>query len=330
MFFSIILPVYNVEKYLQECIDSILRQTFIDYEVILVDDGSTDQSGTICDKYAAEDPRIKVIHQQNCGQAAARNHGTQAASGEYVVYLDSDDLWASREVLQKLHDRFEQNQALEICAYYYCKYYGETEPPPRPVCSVTVPKNLDFVHKLKFLICNDAFYCSAWSKAIKRELLINGQIHFDGSLACEDMDWYLQLLLHARSIDVIPESFVLYRQRPGSVTKSTGDKAFKDYIFTLNKWRNFLTPASVASIREVLLAALGKLYCNLLISAASDWSQKKKYYPEIKALSSLLHLAWNPRTRFFLTVSRFCGLKGLIMFLNMAGRIRKLKNLSGF
>lgn len=88
---SVVIPVYNVEKYLAECVDSVLRQTYTDYEIILVDDGATDSSGQMCDEYAQKDARIRVIHQPNGGLSAARNTGLKAARGEYVYFLDSDD-----------------------------------------------------------------------------------------------------------------------------------------------------------------------------------------------------------------------------------------------
>ena len=92
MFFSVIVPVYNVEKYLKECLDSILSQTFKDFELILVNDGSKDSSPAICDEYAEKDSRVKVIHKENGGQSTARNMGIEKATGEFAVFLDSDDL----------------------------------------------------------------------------------------------------------------------------------------------------------------------------------------------------------------------------------------------
>ena len=88
---SVIVPVYNAEKYLQECVDSILRQTLTDLELILVDDGSTDSSPAICDRYAAQDLRVRVIHQANLGLSAVRNRGIEVAAGEWVAFVDSDD-----------------------------------------------------------------------------------------------------------------------------------------------------------------------------------------------------------------------------------------------
>lgn len=108
---SIIIPVYNVEKFLAECLDSVLGQTYRELEVIVVDDGSTDQSPAICDAYAAKDDRIIVIHQKNTGLSGARNTGLDAAKGEYVAFLDSDDRYASSDVIEKMYKSMTETQA---------------------------------------------------------------------------------------------------------------------------------------------------------------------------------------------------------------------------
>lgn len=107
---SVIIPVYNVEKYLEECVDSVLAQTYTDWEAILVDDGATDSSGRMCDAYAAKDPRIRVIHRENGGLSAARNTGLKAARGEYVYFLDSDD-YIEPDTLALLLKTAEREQA---------------------------------------------------------------------------------------------------------------------------------------------------------------------------------------------------------------------------
>lgn len=107
---SVIIPVYNVEKYLAECVESVLNQSYTDYEVILVDDGTTDSSGRMCDEYARKDPRIRVIHRPNGGLSAARNTGLDVARGEYVYFLDSDD-YIEPCALEHLAAKAEQEQA---------------------------------------------------------------------------------------------------------------------------------------------------------------------------------------------------------------------------
>jgi len=107
---SIIVPVYNVEPYLRKCLESIKAQTFTDFEAILIDDGSTDQSGTICDEYASDDIRFIVIHQNNSGASAARNKGLDIAKGEYIAFIDSDD-WIESEMFEKMIYQAENSKA---------------------------------------------------------------------------------------------------------------------------------------------------------------------------------------------------------------------------
>ena len=121
MLFSVIIPVYNVEKYLTECIDHLLSQDFQDFELILVDDGSKDNSGIICEEYAKKDKRIIVIHQENAGQAVARNTGTAVAQGEYIIYLDSDDYICDNAFLSELS--LKTTEKPDVILYGYKKYF---------------------------------------------------------------------------------------------------------------------------------------------------------------------------------------------------------------
>ena len=124
---SIIVPVYNVELYIAECIDSILAQTFKDWELILVDDGSKDNSGKICDEYAQKDSRIKVIHKKNEGLSSSRNTGLDNISGKFVTFVDSDDVILGEDTLQKLIDIFVDDQELDILQYDVIHKWQSTE-----------------------------------------------------------------------------------------------------------------------------------------------------------------------------------------------------------
>ena len=118
---SIIIPVYNVESYLERCVDSVLAQTFEDFEVILVNDGSTDNSPEICDEYLTVDNRIKIIHKDNGGLSSARNSGLDIAKGRYIMFVDSDD-WIERNMCQLLYDRIVNTECEMIC----CELFYET------------------------------------------------------------------------------------------------------------------------------------------------------------------------------------------------------------
>lgn len=125
---SVVIPVYNVEAYLRECVDSVLAQTLQDYEIILVDDGATDSSGAICDEYARQDARIRVIHQPNGGLSAARNTGLDAATGKYIYFLDSDD-YIRQDSLKLLFDLAEQEQA-DVVFFDAHVFFTDCEPDP--------------------------------------------------------------------------------------------------------------------------------------------------------------------------------------------------------
>ena len=120
---SVIVPVYNVEKYLRKCIESILNQTFREFELILVDDGSTDSSGKICDEYALKDSRIKVIHKENGGASSARNAGLDVAKGEYIGFVDSDD-WIEMDMYGELYRLIKENNTdISVCGINNIKRY---------------------------------------------------------------------------------------------------------------------------------------------------------------------------------------------------------------
>lgn len=121
---SVIVPVYNVEKYLPRCIDSILAQTFTDFELILVDDGSPDNCGAICDEYAAKDKRVRVIHKSNGGVSSARNAGLDAASGEYVTFVDSDDYIAEDRLKQMHSSIFESKADIAVAGFRFVDEIG--------------------------------------------------------------------------------------------------------------------------------------------------------------------------------------------------------------
>ena len=126
---SVVIPVYNVERYLAECVDSVLAQSFGDYEIFLVDDGATDSSGAMCDAYAARDPRVRVIHRQNGGLSAARNTGLDAAAGTYVYFLDSDD-YIAPDALEKLHALAERESA-DVVFFDAWVFFTDCEPDPK-------------------------------------------------------------------------------------------------------------------------------------------------------------------------------------------------------
>jgi len=321
MFFSVILPIYNVEKYLSECIESILVQTFTDFEVILVDDGSKDSSGIICDAYAVKDERIKVIHKENGGQAAARNTGFEAAEGECIVFIDSDDFVTQNTFLQTLYDKFNASGA-DIVLYKHAKYYDALSK-----CEYSfsfADKINDYDELLLELVKRDAYFGMAWSKSFKRSIAMENNVRFDTTLSCEDMDWYFNLVMAMQRITAVDETYIAYRQRMGSVTATIKIKNLKDFVFTLEKWSENIQNADISETkRKALMGALAKYYSNLLItySRLKD-KNKKQYKSRIKALSYLLGHSLSLRPQKMKKVYKLAGFSGVILMLKAYDRIK--------
>ncbi len=318
MFFSIIVPVYNVEKYLNECIDSILAQTFEDFELILVDDGSTDTSSDICEQYAKNDTRVKVIHKQNGGQSSARNLGIKNAVGNYAIFLDSDDFISDKNFFFDLNKKIKNDT--DIVVFRYHKYYSNHVDD----CGISL-KDLDTSDKsifLKQLVSRDAFFCSCWSKCTKMSILKENNIVFDENLCCEDMDWYYNVVSHAQNFEVIDKPYVNYRQRENSVTSTFKRKSFVDYIFTIDKWQKQFEEIRIPLLKETMLSSLAKLYCNLLISYSSHSKQLKEEKKQIFSFKQLLKHRLNPRTKIISIFAKAFGLNITCLILKVLQKVR--------
>lgn len=211
---SIIVPVYKVEKYLENCIRSILNQTFKDFELILVDDGSPDKCGLICDKYTKEDSRIKVIHKENEGLSSARNSGIEIARGEYITFVDSDD-YINKFMYEIMYNTADKSKSDIVICDYKNVYHYEVN------ASIIVNyqnkvENLTNIQVLNRLYEADCItYIVAWNKLYKRELFEG--IRYDKGRTHEDEFIIHKLLYRSNIITYIPEKLYYYMQRSDSI-----------------------------------------------------------------------------------------------------------------
>lgn len=211
---SVIIPVYNVEKELDKCIRSILIQTFHDFELILINDGSTDSSGAICDKYAKDDKRVIVIHKQNEGVSKARNIGINEAKGKYLMFIDSDD-WIEEDTLGKLINTVHNtNHDLVMFSIIY-DYYNEKENIEKSIIKGSKElisiKLSDFKDKFKDLFeeCN---FLSSCNKLFLSSIVKENNILYDEeTLVYEDFNFNLKVFMKSKSICILPE--VLYHYK---------------------------------------------------------------------------------------------------------------------
>lgn len=323
MFFSIVVPVYNVEKYLRECVDSILGQNFQDFELILVDDGSKDGSPQICDEYARKDSRVNVIHQKNLGQSAARNNGVKISRGEYIIFLDSDDYIETNNFLKDVYDKAKQK--IDIITYKFRKFYEDKQEFDK--CTYDIPdlnKYSQYGEKIAALVKCDGFYCSPWSKAVRGSIIRENQIEFLEGIIAEDQDWYYNIILNAYTVEALDMSYIVYRQRRNSVSSSWSMKNLQDCLFILEKWDKKLSAENMdETLRVAMFASLAKLYCNLLIAYTNFKDKgKKQYKNNLKLLNYLLEYDMNPRTRTFKNVNSVVGFYGLMFSLKIICKLR--------
>lgn len=239
MLFSIIIPVYNVEKYLPECLDSVLKQSFQDWEAICVDDESSDNSPTILKEYAAKDARIRVFRQDNAGTAAARNTGLKEAKGDYIFFLDSDD-WIEVNALQTLADRVNGE---DIICFSGKRYFESSHCFNRPdILQEKVYTNgMDYYNENALLARDFAFVCVVL-RIYDRLFLLNYRLFFDEDVSFEDNLWVPITVYHAHSIIVIPDSLYIYRIREGSKMQEPSFNRKKDMLKVANRLAAFYIP----------------------------------------------------------------------------------------
>lgn len=219
---SIIVPVYNVEKYLKKCIDSILNQTFTDFELILVDDGSTDNSVAICDKYVNMDNRIKVIHKENCGVSAARNTGVESAIGNYIGFVDNDD-YIDKDMYELLYnDIISEGADISICGMYEC--FKDKMTKQSKVEGRYVFNNIE---ALKEVMESKIFSVNPVNKLYKKDLF-KGLKYPDGKLS-EDAFITPLLIMKAKKVVFNSEAKYYYVRRMESITTS----GFKQIDFSV-------------------------------------------------------------------------------------------------
>lgn len=238
MLISFVIPVYNVEKYILKCIESIIHQNYHNYEIILVDDGSKDNSGKMCDELAKKYNCIFVFHQKNGGLSAARNTGIKHASGDYILFVDSDDYIGEGSLLQIVKCLERQNCIIDVMFLDIYKFFPDNT--IEFMNDGYVEDRINGKNKgevMKFLVSMSKYPGSACSKLVRRDLLITNKLYFEENLLSEDLEWTIRLLMASEYFAYCSAKYYFYRQnRIGSITNTVNDKTIKDLIYIIEKW----------------------------------------------------------------------------------------------
>ena len=235
---SVIVPVYKAEKYLRKCVDSILTQTFRDFEVILVDDGSPDGSGAICDEYARKDPRVRVFHKENGGVSSARQCGLDHARGEYTIHADPDD-WVEPNMLEELYVKAKAEDAdMVICDYYVNDSRGQRYVRQQPSA-------LDHETVLRELF--QQLHGSCWNKLVRRACYRTYEVRFPREFSfCEDVYVNTSLLKNEIRVAYLPKAFYHYEQEVNSesIVRKNNIKSYEQDAKQLAAFGDLLQGAS--------------------------------------------------------------------------------------
>lgn len=302
---SVIVPVYNVEKYLKKCLDSIVNQTYQDLEIILVDDGSTDTSGIICDQYAKKDSRIKVVHQENKGQSSARNSGLEIAKGNYIAFVDSDDTIETNmfEILMEMQEITECD--LAICGHRTVQEGASFITSDESFSTELL--DIEALWEEVFGKLNNA----VWNKLFKKDLLVG--IRFSLELTHgEDLIFNLEYLIRCKAGAINRQPCYNYLKRCDSVTTSSFSKKklmeieskdraleiVKKYkISQISNAEKYCFRARMNVMRVIIKAGLEKQYMDV-VSVCRKYV--RNYYVNVKT-----ELRRKERLEYFLNIMAF-------------------------
>ncbi|MDD5596473.1 MAG: glycosyltransferase [Victivallaceae bacterium] len=302
---SIIVPIYNCEKYIRQCIASVVSQSFADWELILVDDGSTDDSRSICEEYAEKNPQIKIFTQSNQGPGAARNTGLIKACGEYLIFLDSDD-YLNTNCLSGIKDTIYGKPGSDIIlgrvllvseTGSYIRDYNESYDIDR----IEDENSIDVMNYL-FSRRNSSFW-SVWNHVFEMSFLKETGVLFKDDIYAEDLDWTLQIFFKAESFTVLNTPFICHRERKGE-SLSFSIKMELDLYSVVFKWIDKLKDMEMEIIYYMTItdAIINIYYCNLW----HMWNHPGEERLRILKLLNEHKYIWN------MGISRKCRLLGFL------------------
>lgn len=255
---SIIVPVYKVERELDRCVQSLFKQTYKNLEIILVDDGSPDQCPKLCENYAEMDKRVKVIHKENGGLSDARNAGLKQASGEYILYVDSDD-YIDLDACERFI-KAADNQKIDIIVG---NAIMEKPDGKEMMIHSAIPTGIIYTAKQFIMSAVNAYqwYAPAWLNMYRREFLLDNQLYFKRGIYFEDVQMLPRVFLPAKKITCVDGTFYHYIIRENSIMTSQKDEKKKnDSIQNLKEWKEQFDLIDDVALKKCLYGMLVKMY----------------------------------------------------------------------
>lgn len=299
---SVIIPVYMVAVYLRECVDSVLNQSYDNIEIILVDDGSKDESASICDDYAAHHKNVIAVHKKNGGLSDARNAGICRATGDYILFLDGDDFYDDLKAIERLAERLYVTK-VDVLNFSYKKYFEDTgekvfyfnKVPAMSVSRLSKAEQLDYLTK------NGLYIASACNKIIRKTLFQKDML-FKKNIYSEDIEWCARLMKHAKSMDFICENFYCYRQRKDSITHTINDKKCEDLYHNIMECFHIAESAK-EYLKNPLLSYTAYQYGTFFVVQAQAENNQNIYIEKLKKYCWILAYHNKNKKLVFLNLS---------------------------
>lgn len=310
-FYSFIIPVYNVADYLDECLQSILVQTYKNWEIVLIDDKSTDGSLDICQKYANLHKNIRVVcNKCNIGLAATRNVGLEHANGDWIIFIDSDDYINNKDFLKSIDSQTDKSDTV---------FYGYTIFEDKSnkiigtkfvnISEINILKNNK--DKINFLFKSKNWCWSAWTHAYRSEFLKNNNLNFNSKMRqAEDCDFFYRAMVCNPSISAINSSCYMYRQRQKSLTQSPADTTKYGVMATIQTAETVKNSKIEKTYKNALLNTISYNYITTLINIQKNLKgqEKKSELQKLKKITYLNNYSLNLKTKIPQLILRIFGI----------------------
>lgn len=324
MLVSIIIPVYNVAKYLCDCVQSVQCQTYKEIEIILVDDGSTDDSGLICERLATESEHIKVVHQTNQGLSAARNTGINHATGEYLAFLDGDDEYLLADGLQRLVWKAEETHA-DVILFQGVDVYPNRQGVRQPY-DINYIENHPPMDVFGQLVATQSFQMSACFQLLRRDYIISNRLYFEIGLLSEDVDWSLRLWHRVNMVCAVNIPMYGYKHRSGSITTTYTLRNLQSYdaIFLKFGAKYHEEVGQDSDYWKTALGYLAQMYTSCLYAYGQIQRKDRKRALEIlKNHVWLLDYSISRKSNRVVRIKRYIGLSGAVFVFSVYGKMKR-------
>ena len=320
MRFSVIIPAFNAAATLAGCLESIRSQPFQDCQVLIVDDGSCDETGKIATEYAGRDPRFRLITTSHAGTGAARNRGLEQAQGEYVLYLDADDCWRCPDLLERLELQLRQGEP-DVLMFQMVKTTGDGRVLERYAKPRFLQENalLALQDVYADLVRDGQSLASACNKCVRRSLLTEKGIAFREDVIGEDIDWVLQLFSHAKTICLMNLDAYAYTQHKGE-SRSSRAEAPDDLVGIVCDWADRLEREALAHAEAVA----GLVAFEYAICMGSHHRLSRENKRRMRSRVRLLHRGLDRKTKMIRNFCRVFGYGPTCLAIRVYLRLRRI------